>query len=259
MVRCSGRPSLVGVGGRRVVRIVRIVRVVDRAAGVIRGITGALLTPPIGLREPNHLSRGGGRESHYNPRTSFVAVHESGFGTERTYRRNLAMSACGAQSGHASAIAFDDDLRTTLPGSLTCKNVTVIDFQRSMLLRREPAGPPRRWVDGGFRHGLGRTETAGPRRMQVRRGPPGRARDFSELCLSRLVRRGRTGRRDSGHTQDWHRWRPAVLPSPRLFSRSHCAAGRPQAGASTRGAPGWRRPDAVPGPSQRKGARPGPP
>src|SRR5262245_53879538 len=84
----------------------------------------------------------------------------------------LHLSACGAQSGHAPAIAFNHDFRTHASCSPTCKNVTVIDFQRSMLLRREPAGPPRRWVDGGFRHGLGRTETAGPRRMQVRRGPP---------------------------------------------------------------------------------------
>src|SRR5262249_58237363 len=84
--------------------------------------------------------------------------------------RNFTCPLAGAQSGHAPAIAFNHDLRTPAFGSLTCKNVTVIDFQRSMLLRREPAGPPRRWVDGGFRHGLGRTETAGPRRMQVRRG-----------------------------------------------------------------------------------------
>ncbi len=53
-------------------------------------------------------------------------------------------------------------------------------------------------------------------------------------CLSCLVCRRRTGRRDSGHTQDWHRWRPAVLPSSRLFSRSHCAAGPPEPGASAR-------------------------
>src|SRR5262249_30702988 len=77
----------------------------------------------------------------------------------------------------------------TLPGSLTCKNVTVIDFQRSMLLRREPAGPPRRWVDGGFRHGPGRTETAGPRRMQVRRGLPA-VRVTLASCASAVWRVG---------------------------------------------------------------------
>jgi hypothetical protein len=59
--------------------------------------------------------------------------------------RGFACSACGAQSGHAPAIAFNHDLRNPAFGSPTCKNVTVIDFQRSMLLRREPAG---RLVDG---------------------------------------------------------------------------------------------------------------
>jgi hypothetical protein len=52
--------------------------------------------------------------------------------------------------------------------------------------------------------------------------------------VSSSVRRGRTGHRDSRHRQDRPRWRRTVRPSSRPFSRSRCAARRPEPGSISR-------------------------